>query len=257
VQITVARPSLASLNLETRFQGRAISNATGFVVQRENRTFLITNWHVVAGRRPDTGEPMSRTGAVPSEVRILHNQAGVLGSWVEKVESLYDSDGAPRWLEHPAHGRRVDAVALELTDVDGVEIYQHDPWATGPAAALGVAVGLSIVGFPFGLTSGGALGVWVQGTVATEPEIDYEGLPCFLIDSRTRPGQSGSPVLFYSAGGAVAMQDGGTAVFGGPVERFLGVYSGRVNEQSDLGFVWKSEAVRHLVECGTPGPIPA
>jgi hypothetical protein len=139
--------------------------------------------------------------------------------------------------------------------LDDVEVIPHDPWATAVNVAVVVARPLSIVGFPFGMTGGGAFGVWIQGTVATEPELDYGGLPRFLIDSRTRPGQSGSPVLFYAHGGTVAMADGSTAVFGGPVEQFLGVYSGRINAESDLGFVWKPEAVRTIVESGVEGNV--
>jgi hypothetical protein len=147
----------------------------------------------------------------------------------------------------------VDVVALELTDRSGIDTYAHNPWTTDPAIAFGVADRLSIIGFPFGITGGGALGIWVQGTVATEPGIDFNDLPCFLIDSRTRPGQSGSPVITYHAGGAVPMQDGGTAIFGGPIEQFLGVYSGRITDQSDLGFVWKAAALRAILEAGVPG----
>ena len=29
--------------------------------------------------------------------------------------------------------------------------------------------------------------------------------------------------------------------------RYVGVYSGRINDQSDLGFVWKADAVAELV----------
>lgn len=53
--------------------------------------------------------------------------------------------------------------------------------------------------------------------------------------------------MAYRAGGAVAMQDGGSAMFGGPVERFIGVYSGRINAESDLGVVWKATAISELV----------
>jgi plasmid maintenance system killer protein len=44
------------------------------------------------------------------------------------------------------------------------------------------------------------------------------------------------------------LEDGSSAVYNGPVTRFLGVYSGRVNEQSDLGFVWKAQALSELVD---------
>jgi hypothetical protein len=49
------------------------------------------------------------------------------------------------------------------------------------------------------------------------------------------------------------MADGSTAFFDGPVTNLLGVYSGRVNEQSDLGLVWKVQAVRDILEGQQPG----
>jgi hypothetical protein len=39
----------------------------------------------------------------------------------------------------------------------------------------------------------------------------------------------------------------------------LGVYSGRINEQSDLGVVWKIQAVRDILaarQVGTAGLLP-
>lgn len=91
------------------------------------------------------------------------------------------------------------------------------------------------------------------GTVATEPSIDFDNLPCFLVDSRTRPGQSGSPVLLYFNGGMVPMANGDTAVFGGPVEKLVGVYSGRISEESDLGVVWRSEVIAAIINGGVRG----
>jgi hypothetical protein len=54
-------------------------------------------------------------------------------------------------------------------------------------------------------------------------------------------------VIAYRAGGAVAMEDGGSAMFDGPVEKFIGVYSGRINAESDLGIVWKASAIAELI----------
>lgn len=255
MQVQLARPSVASLPLELRVQGQRLSTATGFVVERDGRRFLVTNWHVVTGRHPDTGTVLSQSAGVPDEVIIMHNRAGALGTWVPRAEPLYGPNDDPLWREHPVHHRAVDVVALALTQLDEVDIYAHDPWTAGAGLAMGVTSGLSIVGFPFGITGGGGLGIWVHGTVATEPALDFEGMPRFLIDSRTRPGQSGSPVVAYHAGGTVSMQDGSTAVFGGPVEQFVGVYSGRISEQSDLGFVWKGAAVRDIVDQGVAGAV--
>lgn len=251
-----ARPSFASLPAGVCFGGTLLADATAFVVERGNRAHLITNWHVVTGRRPDNGAVLSSTGGVPDELVVLHNKKGALGSWIPKVHPLYDETKEPRWLEHPRYGRRVDVVALELSDRDGIDVHAYDLSAPGPGVAVGVAGGLSIIGFPFGVRGGGAMGVWVQGTVATEPSHDLDDLPCFLVDSRTRPGQSGSPVVVYHhAGGAVPMQDGYVSIFVGPVEQFVGVYSGRISDQSDLGFVWKASAVQEIVDNGVPGSV--
>jgi hypothetical protein len=43
------------------------------------------------------------------------------------------------------------------------------------------------------------------------------------------------------------MEDGGTNMFAGPVWRFIGVYSGRINPESDLGIVWKASALADLI----------
>jgi hypothetical protein len=153
------------------------------------------------------------------------------------------------------YGRRVDVVALPLTKTAGAELFVYDPANPGPLIIFRPSDPVSIIGFPFGLTSGGAMGIWVQGTVATEPAIDYEDVPCFLVDSRTRPGQSGSPVILYRSGGYSA-EDGNVIV--GPMssERFIGVYSGRVNEQSDLGFVWKTTALTEILNGQKRGSLP-
>jgi hypothetical protein len=51
-----------------------------------------------------------------------------------------------------------------------------------------------------------------------------------------------SPTLYKSNSG-----------FGGPVTRFPGIYSGRLNAQSDLGIVWKGTAVKALTDSVTFG----
>ena len=241
----IARPSVASLYLVPIANGQALSTATGFIVERDGTPFLITNYHVLAGRAPN-GANMHSSGAWPDNIVILHNISGKLGEWRGESEPVRD-EGGPLWFQHPTYGRRVDVVALPLTETTGYELYPHT-LVGGPDVAIGVAQQVSIVGFPFGRTGGGGFGIWVQGTIATEPAVDFDDLPCFLVDGRTRQGQSGSPVLFYSAGGAVAMADGGTAIFGGPVERLLGVYSGRISEESDLGVVWRTEVVAQILD---------
>lgn len=253
--ISLREQSVKSLLVVQRANGNDIGTATAFVVIHDSQHFLITNWHVVTGRHLDNGKPLSRTGAVPDELLVLHNVAGELGRWNSVGEPLYDGAGNPLWFEHPTHGRQVDVVALPLTQSSGVQIYAYDPANPGPGIVYGPSDPLSIIGFPFGMAAGGALGIWVQGTVASEPDIDYNDLPCLLVDSRTRSGQSGSPVIAYRTSG-YQTAEATMVMAGGVAEQFIGVYSGRINEQSDLGFVWKASALVDILNGQQRGLLP-
>ena len=243
----IAKPSVQSLLIEMQFNGHALATGTAFVVDTpRSGPHLITNLHNVTGINQSTGQFLSKTGGVPSDIVIVHNQKGRLGSWVLRKESLYINN-VPRWVEHPTLKAKADFVALQLTDLHDVELYPYNPGNPGPKILVGPADPVSVVGFPFGVTAGGAFGVWATGFLASEPAVNFNDLPIQLIDCRTRQGQSGSPVLAYRAGGAVAMEDGGSSMFTGPVERFIGVYSGRINAESDLGIVWKASAITELL----------
>jgi len=253
--LLIRAPSYMSLAIAALHGEQPISRATSFVAVHEGEHYLVTNWHVVTGRSPYDGKPLSKEAAVPDALAVLHVIAGHELAWEWQTEPLYDNDGEPLWWEHPNHGRRVDVVALPLTQTAGVELHAYDATNPGPSIVFGPSDGASIIGFPFGLTGGGALGIWVQGTVATEPQIEYDDLPCFLVDSMTRPGQSGSPVIVYRTNGYVT-EGGNIGNNGIPGRRFVGIYSGRVNEKSDLGFVWKSSALIEILGAKKRGPIP-
>ena len=243
----LAKPSFQSLLIEMQFDGQILSTGTAFIVDTPNEGFhLITNRHNVTGRHQETGKPLSKTGGVPNHVVIHHNKKSALGNWLPKTEPLFIGE-TPRWIEHPTLGPTADFVALKCTELDDVDLFPYDVRNSGPQIAIGPAEPVSVVGFPFGLTAGGSLGVWATGFIASEPAVKFADLPVLLIDCRSRQGQSGSPVIAYRSGGAVAMQDGSSLFFRGPVTKLIGVYSGRIRLESDLGMVWRAEAVAELV----------
>lgn len=168
------------------------------------------------------------------------------GHWKLVEEPLYEA-GQPRWKEDPTHGPKVDIAALPLTNLEQVQLYPYDLVNPGPDIAVGPAEIVSVIGFPFGLSAGGAMAIWATGFVASEPNLDYNGLPIFLIDCRSRKGQSGSPVIAYRPDGAAVRTASGTSFHNGSIFRLLGIYSGRINEQSDIGIVWKTSAIQALV----------
>lgn len=243
--------SAKSLMLKLRFNGQDLATGTGFVVLSNSGPLLITNRHNVTGRDQNTGTSISDTGGLPNEIAIMHHRKDHAMVWVERTEPLF-ADDRPLWIEHPSLGERADFVAIPLTRLDDVEIIPYDIDDTGPKIYIGPPEQISVIGFPFGKTAGGHLGIWATGFVASEPALDFSELPVLLIDCRTRPGQSGSPVVAFRNVEWVALEDGGKSMFREPVSRLVGIYSGRIRKDSDIGMVWKAEAIRQLVRTLAP-----
>jgi hypothetical protein len=95
------------------------------------------------------------------------------------------------------------------------------------------------------------LAVWATGFVASDPDLNYNQLPVMLIDCRTRPGQSGSPVIAFRRGNFNAGQ-GVMGITAGPIQKFIGIYSGRIHKDSDIGMVWKVSAIQELINSFAP-----
>lgn len=242
----ITHESARSLFIEMFFGDTPLSSGTGFVVATQKGPYLLTNRHNVTGRHQETGEPLSRTGGIPDAIVISHNERGHLGRFVKRKQPLL-RDEAPLWVEHPVLKARADFVALPLTELQDTDLHPYSVPERPSKVLLGPSDILSVIGFPFGLKASGGLGVWSTGFVASEPEIDYNDLPVLLIDCRSRQGQSGSPVVLYRNGGPLALKDGSTAIQAGPFSELIGIYSGRIHKDSDLGMVWKAKAIRELI----------
>ncbi|WP_237352221.1 trypsin-like peptidase domain-containing protein [Rhizobium sp. N324] len=224
-----------------------LASGSGFICVGRTGPLLITNRHNVTGRDQKTGDTLSRYSEVPDTISIRHNRLGQPGQMVVRDEALFDDEGAPRWVEHPDLRAKADFVALPLKNVDDVDFYSYDPSEPGgEEMMIGPTSVVSVLGFPFGISGGSSLPVWATGFVASEPDANFEDLPTFLIDCRTRKGLSGSPVIAYRYGFA-DYAGGGLIALDKPATRFLGIYAGRVNPDADLGIVWKATAIAELV----------
>jgi V8-like Glu-specific endopeptidase len=241
--------SIQSLYIESRFNDQKLSSATGFVTKCADEYFLITNRHVVTGKHNQTNECLcKKTAGIPNKLAIFHNLKDSNGRWIERVESLTTNDNRSLWYEHPRLGVKADFVAIKLTDLTDVELLPISLDISDKVIKLGVTDKVSVVGFPFGEKTAGGLAIWATGSVASEPKYDHDELPIFLIDCRSREGQSGSPVLAYRSGSDINyFEDGSIIANGIPHVNFLGIYSGRINSESDLGYVWKASAIRELI----------
>jgi len=237
--------SIIPLNLDCLLHGNIIATGTGFAVIRNGNHYLITNWHIVTCRDPNTYQPLSRTGiADPDAIGIWYHDANRLGTWHRKIEHLIDpSSGNHLWIEHPL-GRQIDVIALQLPIHNDVKVYSLDTSLAHTDLIVSPSDPVSIVGFPYGIAAAGKFPIWKTGHIASDVDLNYEDKPVFLIDATTTPGMSGSPVIARRLG----MHRSSTGVrMGGDIIRFLGIYSGRIHLEADIGMVWKPSILGEIL----------
>ena len=249
--------SLTSLLLVQRVNDTDLGSATGFVVKRHSQTWLITNRHVLSGRHTETDVVLSQTGALPDTIRIFHHsKLSVVrqGVWCVVDEPLYTDDGQPRWREHPRfcikdeeHPQEpnVDLAALPLSGLhDDVQLYPLDLALASVDVRVAPGLPASIIGYPFGRPGPARFPIWKTGHIASDADA-YWSPRYFLIDATTRPGMSGSPVVYRSFG---IYQAGDGTTVAGSATRLLGVYSGRIRDDAEIGRVWRPDLIPELID---------
>ena len=263
--------SLFSLYIEMFYNDQKLSSGTGFLMESSAKIpYLITNRHNFTGRNNETNECMSRTQAVPNRVEITHVRfSELINHWGYAVETgesfhfteemlaalkeriivsqpLYDEIEEPLWFEHPTLKESADFLALKLTDLHDVHAISFTKQFSVPLI-IGVTETVSVIGYPFG-KSNNNFPVWANGTIASDPLLDYNDLPIMLIDCRSRGGQSGSPVFRHVTSGMASLENDNIQSVFSPLSRFLGIYSGRIHKDSDIGLVWKASTVYELID---------
>jgi len=253
--------SLVTSKLRVFAGEQELGCATGFFVNHKGQFFLVTNWHVVAGRNPENGEVLDQiNAAIPDRLQYLAQCKGHVAEW-QWVECLLYSDAndtrcpeAPAWLEHGAHRHSVDVVAIPIRLPEAVTVTTIDRVDTVPKLLLTISRDVFVLGYPKGIDGGRGLPIWKRASIATEPDLQLGGFPKMLIDTATREGMSGAPVI--------AVADGDFDVEGpqpayrkpGRVYRFVGVYSGRLGRgemEAQLGVVWRERALREILDVPT------
>jgi len=241
--------SATSLRIVPKFNTTELAYATGFIVKWNLSFYLITNWHVVTGRNADTGECLDKKYATtPNQIMIRFHKKGNLGSWVLIDIPLFDGDGHKTWREHP-QGRAVDVVAIAISPEITSQIDPHAlDLELAKADMIAIpALPISVIGYPLGISAGESWPIWKTGHIASDPDIDFQpGRPAFLIDATTRTGMSGSPVVLRLD--SYSRSDGSQVIAGGIQTKFMGVYSGRVHMDSEIGSVWRPFVLYELFE---------
>lgn len=242
--IGIDKFSLKSVKIIPAFQDMSLAVATGFFMRLQDKyDVLVTNWHVVTGKNPDTGKCIEKSLAVPDRLKVSCHSSKEIGNFIEEEIQLYDASGEPIWIEHP-DGPMVDVVFIPFKNPDvncvHVNVVLEPKLPVLPGAVV------HIVGFPLGLSNGESFPIWKTGHIASDVDLDFEvNRPAFLIDATTRGGMSGSPVYARSFGSFMDGK-GGQVIHVGLYTEFIGVYSGRQHENSEIGRVWKVSALGEI-----------
>jgi hypothetical protein len=243
---TIDEYTLASIPLTLLCRGNPLSTGTGFFHAHAGIHYLVSNWHVFSGRHPDTGQTFQKMGATPDKVRMpVH--ATQLGQMHIHEFDLCDANGDAFWIQHQ-RGQEIDVGMLPIAIPQGCQAYELP--RTNQQADMIVSVGsdVFVLGFPLGLALQQGLPIWKRASVATEPDILVLNLPVFLIDTATREGMSGSPVIARTNG---IYRSATGNVLSPLASKFIGVYSGRYGADDEfaaqLGRVWHERVITEIL----------
>jgi hypothetical protein len=236
--------------------------------------------------------PQSSTNASTALEHEIDTGGARQTGWFDFQTRLYNdsANDEPIWLVHQQQGSRLDIAVIPLAALARQHLVENQkdreelceivaalngstepkhlslherPFRLGAHSApdclnkLEIAQELYVIGFPEAIAAGEGTAIWKRGSIASEPELPIKHRPCFLIDTATRPGLSGSPVVgkfinpsWNNNGRGVLTQIGGTEL------GFCGLYTSRLGqnvEGAQLGIVWTREAIHQVIENGVPG----
>lgn len=243
INLLTTRVSIPYPDLEGVF-----AYASGFFYRFKSKVFLVTNHHVVSGRRISDNQPVSDTGfADPVEIKISLLTTRM--RWQIVKVKLIEDDNEKYIFDK---SRALDIAAIDVTTIINDE-YQirciQDFENENAVAELGVRI--TIMGYPNGYAKNGLLPIWKSGYIATEPNISSES---FLIDARTFGGMSGSPVAIVRKNESFKTQT--SQYISGNNFTLLGIYSDRPTtydrfedkyKEMGLGTVWKRQGIERIL----------
>lgn len=186
---------LTTTRVSTFDVDRALTGATGFFFERDDRLFLVTSRHVVFD------EP---TKHFPSRIEIELHADAVNLTCTTRLSVLLYQDGRSVWRQGKDDAGEIDVAVIELDRAAlpaGVQIEPFTP-AHLQASLDEVEVGSSllVVGFPLGFHDTlHHLPVVRQAVIASSFGIRFQGQGFFLTDARTHRGSSGAPVVMRSS----------------------------------------------------------
>jgi Trypsin-like peptidase domain len=178
--------STARLDLLTN--GEFAGYATGFFYLRDERLYLVTNRHVLAG---DDLQPRADSANIR-----LHTTANVYDNDDFPI-SLLTPGGSPAWKLAPGPAD----IAVVPLGRDAFQSSSHITWFTPDMFfprdyVLDPGEDAFLMGYPYSLRDEPTnLPIFRKAMVATVYGVSFNGAPCFLTDGHFHDGMSGGPVI--------------------------------------------------------------
>src|ERR1700677_110516 len=170
-----------------------MAGASAFLYRLDGKDHLVTARHNVTGRRWQTDEFLSDRFTVnPTHLRVLFfanspeqwivspsednpRSANLQVLFKQYLVPLIGEDWRPIWTQHPQLGGDMDVAVVPFNPPADTMIKSWESTAprTGPEEApwpqLSPAQDVFIIGYPYKLSVGPLLPLWVRGTVASDP----------------------------------------------------------------------------------------
>lgn len=254
--ITPDQISLTTHHLHMCFNDKNLASGTGFIYEKDSIFYLVTNWHNVSGRDSNTQACLHTSGAIPNKISTLFRIEDNLGECKRENIELYEDINTlerPVWLEHPTYKKKVDVVAIPIkSEISSkYKLFPINKISFDSEFKTEIADESFVIGYPFSDITYLQLPIWKKASVASEPGVNLDQLPKMYIDTATRSGLSGSPVIMQRIGihGMVNGEIKSDSIIG-RVRNFIGIYSGRIGEdefKAQLGIVWKKEVLEEII----------
>lgn len=253
--------TLASLKITPLYDNIALSHATGFIVKNDEDHYLVSNWHVFSGRCSICGQPNDRkNGALPNKLSVkFHTNNATKQTSPPAISTVITYDlsklGQPTWKQHTT-GQKIDLACLKLPrPSDDVLIAPLNTGSVPAETDFLIGSDVFIVGYPGHVDTALDLPIWKRGSIATELLPENGKVSEFLVDSATRSGMSGSPVLVKRSE-KLRIENG--RFFHTPARMMiLGVYSGRISTSDPLdavlGKAWPIGFIDEIIFDGKHG----
>lgn len=292
----MAAASNSVVHLTMRYKKTELSIGSGVIYKHGSNYFIVTAWHNLAGRHSETLKPLSNESAIPDNVvvnlAVNEPTSGMVTRHSITIQ-LVDEEKSLFYI-HPVNYPRVD-VAIIPFDPSGTflsEIYlstgKHKDIGFSPIMkvpgggtteicpiqsylvpnsevidkwfdSVDVTEELFIPGYPHNVKDFYSQPVWKRATIASSVQYGWNKEPKFLIDSASKSGMSGSPVLYYNPNGRIQIR-GSTYQLNQEAVILVGIYVGRIGVQGDvapqIGTVWKKSVIDEIIEAAHLEKLP-